>query len=128
MATIEFFRIVFALVAVLGLIGIVALAVRNLRATQFATASRRLALVETLAIGPRRRAAILSCDGREHLLVLDQDSVMVVEQGIPARAAVTAETHAAPPPRKLGVPPSVIRMLQGRPLDETVALRAAGVL
>jgi len=42
-------------------------------------ATRRLQLVETLALDVRRRLVIVRCDGDEHLLLLGPDQDIVVE-------------------------------------------------
>lgn len=63
----------FALIVVLALIGFCALAARRFglgAGLVGGAAKRRLALVETLALDARRRAAILRCDGEDHLLIL----------------------------------------------------------
>jgi len=92
MTLLEIARLVFALAAVIGMIGLAALAAKRLGlagANGFQRA-RRLHLVETLAFDQKRRAAILRCDGREHLIVLDGASVTVVDRDIPAPAPQSA--------------------------------------
>lgn len=69
----EGIRIVFALIAVLGLIGLGAVLLRKaglVSASGGFVRKRRLAVVETLALDARRRVAIIRCDGKEHLIVL----------------------------------------------------------
>lgn len=135
----EFFdiaRVLFALIAVVGMIGLCAIAARKLGLQDGALPmrqARRLALVETMALDQRRRAAIISCDGREHLIILDQSSVTIVESGIPAREAAAgddpiASRAAAAPVKSLHVPAGVMRLIQRAPQDKTMALRAAGVI
>jgi len=136
MELIDFARIVFSLIAVLGMIGLAAFAAKKFGLQNGALAgnrARRLSLVESLPIDQRRRAAIISCDGREHLIILDQSRVTIVERGIPAREAASEDdpiirlaNKAAP--RKLHVPAAVANFLHRTPRDETPALRAAGVL
>lgn len=58
-----------ALAAVLALIWVSARAARFSGLAPRAGASRRLGVVETLALDPRRRLYLLSCDGRELLLL-----------------------------------------------------------
>ncbi len=133
MELIDLGRIVFALTAVLGMIGLAALGARKIGLQNGATAlhrARRLSVVETLSLDQRRRAAILSCDGREHLIILDQANVTIVENGIPVREAADpfADAGAACSPRKLHVPPAVAKLLHRHPRDHTSALRAAGIL
>ena len=45
-------------------------------------AKRRLGVVETMAIGPRQRLAIVRRDDVEHLLLVGPDGTHVVESGI----------------------------------------------
>lgn len=119
MSLLEIARIIFALAAVVGMIGLAALAAKRLGlagANGFQR-TRRLQLVETLAFDQKRRAAILRCDGREHLIVLDAASVTVVDRDIPAAAAVDS------------APVNVfMERLGARAADGAVKLRAAGGL
>ncbi len=133
MELIDIARIIFALVAVIGMIGVAAIAAKKLGLQNGAIAmqrARRLAIVETLSLDPKRRLAIIACDGREHLVVLDAARVSVIERGIPAREPVetAAEDSLAAPARKLHAPFPVIKLLQRAPRDQTVALRAAGII
>ena len=119
MPLLEIARIVFALAAVIGMIGLAALAAKKLGlagANGFQR-TRRLHLVETLAFDQKRRAAILRCDGREHLIMLDAASVTVIDRDIPA--APTTET----------APVNVfIERLSARAGEGAAKLRAAGAL
>jgi flagellar protein FliO/FliZ len=133
MELIEIARIVFALVAVLGMIGVAAIAAKKLGLQNGAIAmqrARRLAIVKSLSLDAKRRLAIIACDGREHLVVLDAARVSVIERSIPARelAETAAEDSLVAPARKLHAPFPVIRLLQRAPRDQTVALRAAGII
>lgn len=120
MTLLEIARIVFALAAVVGMIGLAALAAKRLGlagANGFQR-TRRLHLVETLAFDQKRRAAILRCDGREHLIVLDAGSVTVIDRDIPAAAV-----DASPAPANV-----FMERLGARAADGAVKLRAAGGL
>jgi flagellar protein FliO/FliZ len=133
MEIIDIARIVFALVAVLGMIGLAALAAKKLglqNGSMSLQRARRLSIVETLSLDPKHRLAIVACDGREHLVVLGATRVSVIERSIPAREPVAADDPLASlaPSRKLHAPFPVIRMLQRAPRDQTVALRAAGII
>ncbi len=44
---------------------------------------RRLKIVESLAIDTKRRFVIVSCDGREHLLLLSANQDIVIEANLP---------------------------------------------
>ena len=81
MENMEPFRVVAALVLVLGLIGLAALVARRAGfggAALRGGKGRRLALVETLALDPKRRLALVRCDEREHLLLLGPNADVVV--------------------------------------------------
>lgn len=45
--------------------------------------TRRLEIVESLPIDPRRRLVIARCDGREHLLLLGAERDIVVDTNLP---------------------------------------------
>jgi flagellar protein FliO/FliZ len=77
----DFARAVFALALTLGLLGLCAAALRRygpeLLARFAATkANRRLAVVETLVLDPSRRLVLVSCDGREQLLLLGEGRLL----------------------------------------------------
>ena len=55
---------------------------------------RRLAIVETLMLGPRQRLFIVRRDNMEHLVLSTAEGATVIESGIPARA--DAATDNAP--------------------------------
>ena len=76
-----FARAVFALALTLGLLGLFAVALRRWGPgvlARFAQprAERRLAVVETLVLDPSRRLVLVSCDGRERLLLLGEGRVI----------------------------------------------------
>ena len=84
-----------ALLFVLALIGVIALVARRLGLggpAPVRRADRRLALVESLPIDGRRRLVLVRRDNTEHLLLLGAGSERVVETGI---AAPTADFAAA---------------------------------
>lgn len=99
MDILDFSRIFFALIAVLGMIGLCALVARKAglaqNAVRFAR-RKRLALVESLALDARRRAVIIRCDGREHLVVLGPTSETLIESGLPTPAAEPVLDAPAP--------------------------------
>jgi len=81
----DFARIFFALLAVIGMIGLAAVFARKMGLASGSLSlgrERRLALVETLPLDNKRRAAIIRCDGREHLVVLNPNNVTVIERGL----------------------------------------------
>ena len=82
-------RYLAALLLVLGLVGVAGLAVRRFGMPGFVKpmGTRRLAVVETLMVGPRQRLYLLRRDGVEHLVMAGPEGFAVVENGIPAPAA-----------------------------------------
>ena len=50
------------------------------------TSIKRLAVVETLMVGPRQRLIIFRRDNVEHLVLSGPDGVSVIENGIPTKA------------------------------------------
>jgi len=92
---IEYLRFLFALVFVLGLIGIIAwLAKRagigGAMARRRPDGAKRLSLEEVLVLDGRRRLALVRRDGVEHLLLLSADGDQVVETDIAAAPASPA--------------------------------------
>ena len=89
-------RIILALIAVLGMIGVAAVIARKagLAAPAGAfTRKKRLALVETLALDARRRVAIIKCDDTEHLVLLGATSETVIDTNLtPVSEAIVSET------------------------------------
>lgn len=88
METLDLLRDLGALILVLAMVGGAALAARRfgVPGVMRATADKRLAVVETLMIGPRQRLFILRRDDVEHLVLSGPDSAQVIEAGIPAKA------------------------------------------
>jgi len=77
----DFLRAVFALALTLGLMGLCAVGLRRFgpdALTRFASAkkTRRLTVVETLVLDPSRRLVLVSCDGRERLLLLGEGRLL----------------------------------------------------
>lgn len=92
MDALDYLRFVAALSFVLGLIALVAWLARRFRLGGIGAppgAGRRLAVIETLPLDPRRRLVLIRRDDREHLLLLGADGNQVIEAGLP-------RTHAAP--------------------------------
>lgn len=93
----ESVRVIFALIAVLGFIGLAAILVRKaglISASSGLIRKKRLALVETLAIDARRRVAIIKCDGAEHLILLGATSETLIDKNLDG----PGEEEAAPSP------------------------------
>lgn len=89
MDIIDFGRYLGALLLVLGLLGAAALGTRRfgLPGIVKGAATRRLALVETLMVGPRHKLFLLRRDGVEHLVLMGPQGASVVETGISAPLA-----------------------------------------
>jgi len=73
----EFLRALFALILTLGLIGLTAYALRRwgpgaLMRFGAPKKDRRLAVIESLVLDPARRLVLVSCDGKERLLLLGE--------------------------------------------------------
>jgi flagellar protein FliO/FliZ len=73
-----------ALLMVLALIGFAGLAVRRFGMPGVVKPSgmRRLAVVETMMVGPRQRLMLIRRDGVEHLVLSGPDGASVLETGI----------------------------------------------
>jgi flagellar protein FliO/FliZ len=73
----DFLRALFALALTLGLIGLAAVALRRYGPDAIGRFSkskkeRRLAVIESLVLDPARRLVLISCDGKEQLLLLGE--------------------------------------------------------
>jgi len=82
-----YLRFLFALVFVIGLIGMVAVLARKFGLGFPASAmksarNRRLGIVEVTPLDGRRRLALVRRDEVEHLILLGQSGEVVVETGI----------------------------------------------
>ncbi len=81
----DFIRYIAALIFVLGLIGGLAWASRYFKLAEkwanLSTSNRRLMVIESLALDPRRRLMIIRRDNIEHLIVLGPSGETVVETG-----------------------------------------------
>lgn len=94
--SLEILRAIFSLIAVLGLIGISALVLkqfRHLAASGGVIRERRLSIVETLGVDARRKLAIIRCDGREHLVLLSAASETIIDSDLPAQINPNGDDH-----------------------------------
>jgi flagellar protein FliO/FliZ len=84
-------RAVVALIATLALIGLAAYGARRFGMLQPGSKgrARRMSVVESLMLDPRRRLILVKLDGREHLLLLSPAGDVVVTA---AEAKVEMET------------------------------------
>jgi flagellar protein FliO/FliZ len=81
----DFARAVFALALTLGLLGLCAAGLRRFGPDVLARyarpkAPRRLTVVETLVLDPTRRLVLVSCDGRERLILLGEGRLLETER------------------------------------------------
>jgi flagellar protein FliO/FliZ len=99
MDMIDLARYFSALILVMSLLGFAALAARKygLPGVTKGTAMRRLAIVETLMVGPRHKLFLFKRDGVEHLVLMGPQGASVIENGIapPKPAADFAHALAA---------------------------------
>ena len=93
---IEIIRYVGALFLVLALIGAAGLAARKwgVPGVTRAVEQKRLAVVETLMIGPRQRLFIVRRDNVEHLIFAGPDGACLVENRITPVNATTNRSSA----------------------------------
>ena len=93
---IEILRYVGALLLVLALIGAAGIAARKwgVPGVTKSVDQKRLAVVETLMIGPRQKLFIVRRDNVEHLIFSGPDGAHVVETGIPASAVPPSEIRS----------------------------------
>lgn len=104
----DYIRILFSLIAVLGMIGIFAVLGPRLMARAGTLGGKlsmrktapRLKIVETLSLDTKRRLAIIQCDDREHLIILSGQSETVIDSNLPARSTSTADDKEAVPSRE----------------------------
>ena len=95
MEILDILRYVAALALVLALIGSAGLAARKwgVPGVTRAVSEKRLAVVETLMIGPRQKLFIVRRDSSEHLIFSGPDGVCLVEN-IPASATASQKSAA----------------------------------
>jgi flagellar protein FliO/FliZ len=97
METTDYIRFAAALIFVLALIGAAAFALRASGLMPTAAprarrgAQRRLAVVESLYLDPKRRLVLISRDGVEHLVILGATGETLVETGVEDERVVTPE-------------------------------------
>src|SRR5579864_8133113 len=91
MEFIDLLRYFGALLLVLAMVGGAGLLARRFGVPGLTRAAneKRLAIVETLMVGPRQRLFIVRRDNVEHLVLSGPDGASIVESGIPAKEAGT---------------------------------------
>lgn len=81
----EILRLIFGFAAVLGMIGLCALAAKKAGLASMTGASggrRRLSMRELLPLDARRRLAIIKCDDTEYLILLGPAGETVIDKGL----------------------------------------------
>ena len=91
MEFVDLFRYLGALLLVLAMVGGAGLLARRfgVPGVTKAVSVKRLAVVETLMVGPRQRLIIFRRDNVEHLVLSGPDGASLIESGIPAKPAST---------------------------------------
>ena len=83
--TINYFKFVLALLFVLGLIGGFAIIAKRSglgnRGPIVRGKSKRLSIIETMVLDPKRRVVLIQCDNSEHLLLLGTNNERVIGDG-----------------------------------------------
>ena len=83
----EIIRVIFALIAIIGMIGVCALMAKQLGLAQHAkmgAQQRRLKIVESISIDARTRIAIVKCDDTEHLIAIGAGGTLSIANDLPA--------------------------------------------
>lgn len=92
-------RMLVALIAVIGLMGGLALILKKaglsgaLAENDGSGKTKRLKVIERLPLDARRQLAIISCDSREHLIILSATGETVIDTGL--KAPTTKKDKAA---------------------------------
>ena len=86
-----------ALVFVVALMGILALLAKKFGLNNAKGAQgKRLKIVEILTIDSKRKAAILQCDQKQHLVILSQNGETVIDKEIPLPTEQTEQKDVKP--------------------------------
>ena len=84
--TFSYLKFILALIFVLGLIGGLAIIAKRAglgnRGPLVKGQSKRLSIVETMALDPKRRVVLVRCDHTEHLLLLGANSEQSIASGL----------------------------------------------
>ncbi len=105
--TVSYLKFVFALLFVLGLIGGFAIIAKRAglgnRGPIVRGKSKRLSIVETMSLDPKRRVVLIRRDDAEFLVLLGTNGEQIIESGL--------ETEIVEPPAK-DTRPTFIRALE----------------
>lgn len=88
----DIFQSIGVLLLVLAAMGAFALAIKKsgfAGAIATAPAKKRLRILESLALDPRRRAVLIACDDKAHLLILSSHGDVLVKSDLPLEASIS---------------------------------------
>ena len=84
--SINYLKFLFALLFVIGLIGGFGLLAKKMglgnRGPIVRGTSKRLSIVETMALDPKRRVVLIQCDDNQHLLLLGTNSEHTIDTNV----------------------------------------------
>ena len=84
--TVSYFKFLLALLFVLGLIGGLGIMAKRAglgnRGPIVRGKSKRLSIIETMALDPKRRVVLIRCDDSEHLILLGANSEQTIENNM----------------------------------------------
>lgn len=118
----DYLQFALALIFVLGLIGLCAVLLKRfgpggmMVARPRAGSAKRLHIVDSLTLDPRRRLVLVRRDGVEHLLLLGAQSDLAIETGIDAGPA-EANTETPAPNGVIRRFDDVVRRISARKTD-----------
>lgn len=94
----DYLRFVTALVFVVALMGGLYLILKRfgVNGPQIPQSKKRLRVLEVLPLDSRRRAMLLQCDGKEHLVILGPTGETVVETRINASQSIKPDDDSNP--------------------------------
>jgi len=97
----SYMKFLFALLFVFGLIGAAALLAKRAglgnRGPIVKGRGKRLTIVETMPLDPKRRVILIRRDDKEHLLLLGNTGEQVIESDLEAADIPAAENHSSKP-------------------------------
>ena len=95
--TIYYLKFILALLFVLGLIGGFAIIAKRAglgnRGPMVRGKSKRLLIIETMSLDPKRRVVLIRRDNCEHLLLIGTSSEQVIERDIDRNDSPTEKSH-----------------------------------
>ena len=109
--TVSYLKFLLALLFVLGLIGGLSIIAKRAglgnRGPIVKGNSKRLSIVETMALDPKRRVVLIRCDNSEHLLLLGSNSEQTIVSSLSDEDLPKVKLAHQPFPRALEQPHKV---------------------